>query len=52
MRKYPGLYMGIDAATLLSKVETAREQIERIHRGEGDARTIAFPKIELPGGGR
>ncbi len=52
MRRYPGRYMGIDAETLLSKVEAAREQIERIHRGEGDARTIAFPKIELPEGGR
>ncbi len=52
MRKYPGRYTGIDSGTLLSKVETAREQIERIRRGEGDARTIAFPKIELPEGGR
>ncbi len=51
MRKYPGRYMGIDAGGLLEKVEAARTQIELIHRGEGDRSKVAFPKIELPGGG-
>ena len=49
MRMYPAQYMGIDAGTLLAKVESARQQIERIHRGETDVRKIVFPKIELPG---
>ena len=51
MRKYPGLYMGIDAGTLLAQVETARARIERIRRGEEPMGRIEFPKIVLPGGG-
>src|SRR6267378_7338545 len=50
MRKYPARYMGIDAGTLLVKVENARQEIERIYRRETDAGKIVFPKIELPGG--
>ena len=50
MRKYPTHYMGIDAGTLLVKVENARQEIERIYRGEAEAGKIVFPKIELPGG--
>ena len=50
MRKYPGRYMGIDAASLLAKVESARAQIERIHRGEADVGRVEYPKIELHGG--
>jgi len=49
MRKYPGRYMGIDSATLLAQVETARERIEKIRRGEEAMGRIEFPKIELPG---
>jgi len=51
MRKYPGLYMGIDAGTLLVQVEMARARIERIRRGEEPMGRIEFPKIVLPGGG-
>src|SRR5437879_11077970 len=49
MRKYPGRYMGIDAATLLAQVETARERIEKIRRGEEPLGRVEFPWIELPG---
>src|SRR2546427_13206132 len=48
MRKYPGLYMGIDAATLLAQVEMARQRIERMRRGAGAVGAGGIPTRELP----
>ena len=51
MRRYPGRYLGIDAETLLAKVDEARERIERMRTGKEPMGRVEFPKIELPGAG-
>ncbi len=49
MRGYPGQYMGIDVAALITEVEAARSQVERMAGGTDAVAGIAFPKIELHG---
>jgi uncharacterized protein len=51
MRRYPGRFLGIDAATLIAKVDEARERIERMRTGKEPMGRVEFPKIELPGDG-
>ncbi len=47
MRKYPDHYLGFDAGGLLTRVEDARQKIERVRTdGEGTTR-IEFPRIEF-----
>ena len=48
MRKYPPRYMGLDAAGLLARVDTACERIERMRTGVEATAPIEFPKIDLP----
>jgi len=47
MRRYPAIYMGFDAAGLLTRVDAARERIERMRTGAEPAAPLEFPKIEL-----
>ncbi|HWM51540.1 MAG TPA: DUF309 domain-containing protein [Thermoplasmata archaeon] len=46
MRSYPSDYLGIDAAKLLAHVDRDRERIGRMQRGEGDDKSLEFPRIE------
>ena len=48
MRKYPARYMGIDAGTLLVKVENARQEIERMTKREMADRILDLVGPRLP----
>ena len=46
MRSYPARYLGIDAARLIAHVDGDRPRLEAIQRGQADATTLSFPRIE------
>jgi len=46
MRRYPPRYMGIDAASLILRVDEDRERIERMQAGTEPQASLPFPRIE------
>ena len=49
MRRYPGRFLGIDAAGMLRDVDACRERIERIRDGTDPEGPVDFPTLRLPG---
>lgn len=47
LRKYPGQYLGLDAARLIAEVDACRGRIERMRDGSEPEGALDFPTIPL-----
>ncbi len=50
MRRYPDVYLGLDAKTLLAQVDVCRNRVERVRDGVEPQGELEFPTIALPPG--